>query len=343
MNKNLTQEYKLVEEITNKSWFANPAGRQGYEVVLLQIIGDGGTRYYTSLGPGQTLSFTERLVGNFSAMAVDIRRARSFDVSGAFDTNDRGRKITFNARVQFHVTDARIVAMETVDPLGELHAKVVSALNRNLQRYSEQNINTIMIENIIKEVGSVPMLGLEIDGADVQDFTKDERLTQRIVTKEDTLHELEMQDVLNRAKIQAENLEHNADLERRNKLHTSIDLSNMNVFLHENPKLIPQVLAVLSEKEIKLLDAHLNVVQASVAEYIDQQKAIDGEIKPLEIAQIMRDAVDTKMTLSFGDVQDTPLIEWGEPDTDESEQPTKTNPREKKSKKKNNNQVNFRE
>ena len=49
MSDNFTQEHGLIEEITSKGWFANPAGRQGYEVIVLENKGDGGTRLYLSL------------------------------------------------------------------------------------------------------------------------------------------------------------------------------------------------------------------------------------------------------------------------------------------------------
>jgi hypothetical protein len=333
MDENLTRKHKLIDEITSKTWFANPAGRQGYEVILLEKVGDGGTRFYTSLKPGGKLGFAERLMGSFIAYAVDIRHARSFPVSGQFNTSDRGRKVTLSVDVHYHVTDARIVAMETVDPLGELYTKVIAALNRELHRYAESKITSSLIEEIIEGIGLIPHLGLVIEGADVQSFIDDTRATQHIVTKEDALHNTEIQDIMQRASINSKTLEFDAELERKSKLHSSINLGDMNVFMHEHPELIPQIMAALSEKELKLLDAQVNVVQASIAEYIEQQKSINGEINPREIAQILRDSVGSKKTLTFGESTNPPLIEWGEViDAETSpatEKPTRAKPAKK--------------
>ena len=105
MSENLTQKYGLVQQITSEHWFSNPAGKQGYEVILLEKVGDGGTRYYYSLRPGETLRLAERILSNYIPMQVDIRRARALEISRDFNTRERGRKISVNLKVRYHVTD----------------------------------------------------------------------------------------------------------------------------------------------------------------------------------------------------------------------------------------------
>ena len=138
MSDNFTREHKLVEEIVSQGWFTSPAGRQGYEVIVLERVGDGGTRFYHNLKPGETLRFSERVFGKFIALAVDVRYARSFPIEGQFAARERGRFVTLKANVRYRVTDARVVAMETLDPLGALRDKVIAVLNRRAHPVSRR-------------------------------------------------------------------------------------------------------------------------------------------------------------------------------------------------------------
>lgn len=196
MTENLTQQHGLVREITNRGWFANPAGKQGYEVILLKRVGNGGTRFYHSLKPGQTLRIVERLLSSYIALEVDMRHARAFTVSGSFNTRHSGRNVTLELNVRYHVSDARIVAMETVDPLGELRDKVISALNRELITYSERDINLALIDKIVMNIGQVPHLGLVIEDLDVVKFEKDsseEEREQKYITElQDAEHSIHL-------------------------------------------------------------------------------------------------------------------------------------------------------
>src|SRR6266540_5901563 len=162
MTENLTRQHGLVQEITNKGWFANPAGKQGYEVILLERVGDGGTRFYHSLKPGETLRVAERLLASYIALQVDMRHARAFPVSGLFNTVDRGKKVTLELNVRYHVTNAQIIAIDTVDPLGELQSKILATLNRELLVYAERDVNPLVIESIVQNVGQFSHLGLTV-------------------------------------------------------------------------------------------------------------------------------------------------------------------------------------
>jgi hypothetical protein len=130
--ENLTRKHGLVQEIATTSPFSNPSGKEGFEMILLEKIGDGGTRYYTSLKPGQTLRIGERSFSNYMILQVDMRR-HVLPISGSFTTNNQGKKVTLELNVRFYVYDARLVAVENVDPLGELRSNILSTLNRELK------------------------------------------------------------------------------------------------------------------------------------------------------------------------------------------------------------------
>jgi len=338
MEENLTRQHKLVEEITSSGWFADPAGKEGYEILVLEKVGNGGTRYYASLKAGEKLRWTERLFSQYLVYQVDLRRARAFTISGQYNTRERGRSVTLSANVRYHVANARTVATQTVDPLGELRDKVVSTLNRDLKRYSENEVTPDVIEGIIENIGNLPHLGLAVESAEVQSLSGDSRVTQHIVEEEDTRHnisigeirhqsELSVRDLDHEADLKRNQLSHEADLKRRQQLHDAIDLRNMNVFMHEHPELVSQILQTLTARDMRLLDANIDVAKVSVDRYIAQQIEMNQVIDPVEIGRIMRESVGSS-SLQIGTSDSAPrLIEWG--DTVD-EKPQEKQPDEKK-------------
>lgn len=311
MSANLTREHGLVKEITNKGWFANPAGKQGYDVILLERVGDGGTRFYHSLKPGETLRMTERLLNRYIALEVDMRHARAFPVIGEFNTRDRGKKVSLSLNVRYHVADARIVAMETVDPLGELYSKVIATLNRDLQNYPEGEVTPVLIERIVQGIGQVPHLGLTVEDVETISFNSDSRITNHVLEHENVQHSITLDAVKRRASIQAQEEQEEVNLQIKSKRHSAINLSNLNVLLQEHPEIIPQVLATFSQREQKMLDARIGVVQSSIQAYITQQAGNDGEIDPREISNILRDALASNQHQLQGP-SDIPQITWGD-------------------------------
>jgi hypothetical protein len=308
---NLTREHGLVTEITNRSWFANPAGKQGYEVILLERVGDGGTRYYCSLKPGETLRLAERLLNSYTALEVDIRHARAFPVKSSFNTKDRGKKISLELNVRYYVTDAKIVAMETVDPLGELYSKVITTLNRDLQNSYERDVSATTIERSVRNIGEVPHLGLAVEDVEIISFTSDSRATQHVVEEEDVRHSIEVDTLKRQASLQARTEEEEATLAIKSKRYEAIDLSKLNVLLQEYPDVIPQVIASFSAREQKLLDAKIDVVQQSIHDYMDQQKQINAVIDPRQIGNILRDALSSSQP-QLPSSSDIPSINWGD-------------------------------
>lgn len=299
MAKNFTQEHGLVEKISSKGLLANPAGRQGYEVIILEEVGDRGTRFYASLKPGETLRLSERLLGKFTARAVDIRYARGFPIEGEFSARERGRKVTLRANVRYRVADARVVAMETVDPLGELRDKVISTLNRELARYPESEITPGLIERIISSVGPVPHLGLTVEGAEVIEFIPDQRLTQHVVEEEDLGHQLSV-----------ESRKREAEIRWKQEKHSAVDLGDVNTLMHEYPDLIPQVFNTFANRDQQLLQAQMSAVAPAIEAYIQQQREIDAEIDPEEIANIMRRSMSPSRGQLTGPVDGR--IDWGD-------------------------------
>lgn len=311
MAENLTRQHNLVHEITNKGWFSNPAGKQGYDVILLERVGDGGTRFYHLLKPGETLRLAERLLNSYIALEVDTRHARAFPVSGSFNTRDRGKKVSLELKIRYHVTDSRIVAMETVDPLEELQSKVVSILNRDLQGYSERDITVTLIERIVQGIGQVPHLGLTVEDVEVMSFTSDSRITNQVVEEENVQHSISIDSLKRRADILSQSELEDASIANKTKRHDAINLGNLNVLLHEYPGVLPQILEKFSQREQTILNAKIGVVQDSIQAYIAQQSQIDGEIDPREIGNILRDAIsNTPPQLQSS--SDLPQISWGD-------------------------------
>jgi hypothetical protein len=288
MAGNFTEEHGLVEEISSKGWFANPAGRQGYEVIVLEQVGDGGTRFYAVLKPGETLRLSERVLGKFMARAVDVRYARSFPIQGQFSSQDRGRKVSLHANVRYRVTDARVVAMETIDPLGELRNKVIAILNRELIRYSEVEVTPGLIERIISSVGPVPNLGLTVEGAEVLEFSSDSRITQQVLEEEDLRHKLSIGGIQEQAEIDSVARKQEADLQLKQTRYSSVDLSDINILMHEHPDMVQTIFSTFTQRDQKMLTAQNEVVAAAVKAYIEQQRENEAEIDPEEIARIMR-------------------------------------------------------
>jgi len=311
MAENLTKAHRLVEEITSNNWFANPAGRQGFEVILLEQVGDGGTRFYHSLQPGETLKLNERLFGKFRALAVDIRSARSFEIDKEFHAIERGRKIQLGIKVYYHVQNARVVAMETVDPLGELRDKVIATLTRELVRYTEDDISPILVQSIIQKIGFISHIGLVVDDADIIKFSRDERITSHEVQVEDVHHDIHIDTIREDAAINLESRRQRADVNLRQERHDGINLSNLNTLMHEHPELIPTILETLSDRERRLVDMQFAAVKPAIEAYIQQQREINAPINPEEVGRMMRNAITSdRQMLELPNQSET--IVWGD-------------------------------
>lgn len=327
MTENLTRTHKLVEEISAQGWLANPAGRQGYEVIVLERVGDGGSRFYCSLKPGETLRLGERIFGKYTILAVDIRHARSVSVEGQFETFDRGRKVNIQANVRYRVTDARVVAMDTVDPLGELRAKVISTLRREVARHREGNVTPGTMEEIIRSVGPLPHLGLTVEDAEVVDFSSDSRLTQQTLDEDDLQHQLRIEGIKNQAtretrsqeattELDIETRRQQAELRLRQERHEAIDLTNINALMHEHPDMAQQVWNTFAARDQRLLEARMNLITPAIQAYIEQQREKEADINPDEIARIMRQFIEPPASQLQSPIERK--LVWGDEDDPET-------------------------
>lgn len=322
MAENFTYSQGLVTSITNKSWYVNPAGIEGKEVVLLKRVGDRGSRFYCSLKPGQTLRFDERLFSTYEALEVDMRQGRMFQISGNFPTRDRGRKVSVNVNVRYHVTSAEFLVLKVADPLGELRDKVVAALNRDLASYPEGQINASLIEKIVRNVGPVPHLGLAIDDADVMGFEQDSGVTEHVKRMGQTRADIEFQELKQsadltskekqqKAELLARQLQNDADILMRRARHDNISLTDINVLMHEHPDLINQIFSHFASRDQAVLQSQITLMAPVIAAYIDQKKEDGGTIDPDEIAKIIQRTITTSKGQLQGPLPPPKQIAWG--------------------------------
>lgn len=269
-SQNLTREQKLVQEIPLKGWLKNPAGRQGYAVIVLEQVGDGGTRFVRSLAPGQTLELKERWKSKFIVLAVDVRHGRSFPVGGQFHTLERGCTVTVQAKVRYIVTNPQIVAMEMVDPLGALRDKVISTLNDELARHSESTVNPSLIRRVICGVGKIPYSGLQIEDAEVLEFKRDSRITQQAIEEGDVRH-----------KISIDTIQRDAEM---------VDLTDVKVFLNRYPELAEKVFTMFATRDQYLLQERMNAVKPAIQAYIEQKREIEAYVDPEVILDLLNAA-----------------------------------------------------
>jgi hypothetical protein len=162
--KNVTYEEGLVIEIEN------PAGKQGYDVVVLELTKFNATRFYCSLKPGEELKRSELLFGRYKVVAIDMRR-RVTSLSGKFSIKDRSQ-VTVKVDIFYHVTNSRTIAIEIEDPLEALRHTVESAIRREMLRYSQHDIDPLLIENIALNI-PVSHLGFALENIMFLEFDKE--------------------------------------------------------------------------------------------------------------------------------------------------------------------------
>jgi len=310
VSTNFTYEHKLIENISSQGWFANPAGRQGYEVILLEQVGDGGTRFYYNLKPGETLRFSERMFGKFSALCVDIRHARAFPIEGKFSARERGRMVYVRANVRYRVTDAKVVAMETVDPLGELRDRVIARLNRELVRYAEAEITPTLIEQMIRQIGPVSHLGLTVEDAEVLEFSSDTGVTKLVNEEENLERDLRLNRMRDQAALDSDSNKNTARIRWQKERQEAINLTDINALMHQYPDLVPGIINTFADRERRLLEARATILGPVIKAYIDQQQAVDGDVDPARLVQIMREVLAAPSAQLLPPITDKQIV-WG--------------------------------
>ena len=309
MTGNFTTQHGLIEDLSSTNWLANPAGKQGYEVIVLERIGDGGNRFYHSLKPGETLRLGERLFGKFTVLAIDMRQARFFPIEGQFAARERGRHVKIRATIYYQVANARRVAMETVDPLGALRDKVIATLNRELARYPEADINPGLIEKVISSLGPVTQLGLTVEGADIIEFSADTRLTDQTIQAENL-----------QAQLNADAIRQEADLQRKRHTYQAIDKSDINILLHEHPEMVDKVFTTFAGRDQYLLQERIEAAKPAINAYITQQAEDGLPPDPDHIIRIIDSAAATSGTRQTNLLADK--ITWGDDAQSSSDEPS---------------------
>jgi hypothetical protein len=270
---NLTFEHKLVEELPLSGFLSGgkPVGREGYEVIVLERVGAGGSRYYCSLAPGGTLGFSEQIFGSFYAYSVDTRSARVLEINEQFPTANPLIKVKVTAKVLYRVIVARRVAIEVEDPLGKFHDRILGVLRREIGQLHYQKISEPDFERIIVNLGEIQIFGLAVEAVDLIAIEHDGQVLRgmqqraeldyncglglemdtdahsRSVRQQQQQQELKQREL--EARLQLERLEKSQGIELQ---RTKIDLLNMrdlNTLLHLRPELTQEMLRRLTERE----------------------------------------------------------------------------------------------
>ncbi len=311
---NFTREQGLVTPITESSWFSRPAGREGYDVVVLEKVGTGN-RYYATLCPGETLRLGEVVFGKFDVYAVDMRHGLAFPIEGQFATQERNRKITLRANVRYRVTDSRQVAVGAADPLGEVRDKVIDALNRTLAHYPHDSVHEALCADIIRSVGSFPHLGLVVEGAEILQFEPEGRLLVYRTAEEEQEHKLRLEGRAAQAEIEAAERRERSRMDLDEEKIRRFDLRDPNVFMHVRPDMVPAVLSMVSEREKVNLEARrigVNMIAKALETYLQQKRDAGEEFISLdEVTDFVREnflaSVSERPTpelrIDFGDTQ----------------------------------------
>lgn len=281
---NLTQEQGLIVPITDSGWFSRPAGREGYEVVVLEKVGNGN-RYYMTLLPGQSLRLGEVVFGKFNVYAVDIRYGRAFPVTGQFMTQERNQKVTLNANVRYRVTDSRQVALGTADPLQEIKNRVIDALRRNLSRYPHNSVNESLCVDTIRSVGAFPHLGLVVEGAEILEFSPEGRTLGYRTETEEQEHKLRLELRSTVANIDTSEMRERSRMSLDEEKIQRFDLRDPNVFMHVRPDMVPAVLEMVNQREQVNLAAKkvgVEMIAKALDMYIKQKRDAGEEFISLD-------------------------------------------------------------
>ena len=317
MSNELTKSEKLIRQV-GEGWLANPAGKQGFEIIVLEKSGSTGEQYYASLKPGQRLKLSERLFGSYRVLEVDIRKGKLLNFSQSFNSKNRGRSIEVQLTVYYHVQNAALVAMETFDPLQRLRNTIISTLNTELMQYTESEITPTLIKRIVSNIGHLQSIGLVVEDADVIQFSGDKRITEGTIAEENRVAEARHQkeshisslaaaEQQQRSQIKIEEERQQAQIRTHEDRTKRIDLLNLNSFLHAHPELANTVFTSFTERDRALLEANLQVAGPLLTAYVEQKKENEEELDPREMLNIFQEAVSTthvttpKRRIAWGD------------------------------------------
>ncbi len=282
-SKNFTQEQGLVRQLTDKGWFANPAGIEGHVVLVLERRGKEGTVLHCSLKPGETLRLDERLFGRYEAYAVDIRKGLSFPISSEFPTAEPIRTVSLRCNVRYRVVEARKVALYAADPLGALRDRVIANLNQQLARYPMEQVTGDLCVKIVTGVGYQDDLGLAVEGADVLELSLDRKVVSHLGEQEDLRHQIEIEEIRRAADLDARMREEQVQMRIQQMWVDGIDLRNPNALMRQHPELISQVIERLDQRDRLIFeqqfayeDDRREMLKRIINAYVEQELSEGG-------------------------------------------------------------------
>lgn len=251
MTDTFTRLENLVQDISLEGRLAAPEGQEGFAVVVLKKTRNG-SRYHRTLNAGDRLDLSERMIGQYTGLAVDLRAGRCFSIARNFDVFERGRSIYVEAKIRYRVMNVETVAVGHFDPLGELRDKVIATLNRELALHKEATIKPRMIEELIRSVGQVSQTGLMVEDAELINFENDRSVTDIILDEEHWQRAQERQQQEFEASLYQENILADAELERLQKKINAINLTNPNHLMHFDNNIIPKIIGMFSQQNQQL-------------------------------------------------------------------------------------------
>jgi hypothetical protein len=282
-SSSFTYEQGLLRQLTEKGWFANPAGIEGHVVLVLERRGKDGTNLHCILQPGEALRLDERLLGRYEAYAVDIRQGRSFPVSGQFAAADSLRNVSLRANVRYRAIDARKVALETVDPLGALRDMVIATLGEQLARYPMGQITRDLCTKIIASVGYQEHLGLTVEGADILEFSHDQKVIDRMAEHEDLRHQIATGELQQQAEIGARVRQEQAEMQIQQMWIEGVDLRDPNALMRQHPELVPNIVERLDQRDRLIFERQFafeadrrEVLKGIINAYVQQELSEGG-------------------------------------------------------------------
>lgn len=309
MAENLSFHQKLIEKQTT----GNPAGREGFEVIIMRQVGGTGDRYYGTLAPGEMLGIADRFLGSFYSYIVDTRPTRILEIDMEFPSADPLLKERVQASILYHVINAHKVALEVEDPLRKFRDRIVGVLRHEIGQLSYQNITEPICKQWIINVGAVQHLGLTVEGVDhiiVEHDSKVLRGRQQRHERDYSLglgkdiseaahqqalrkkqQEQELKDIEIRAQINQQRMQEQAKIEQQQLAVRSLNMSDLNTLLHLRPELTEAIFKRLSEREQQefvLRVSSQQEIQGRMLGVLDNYITQNSDANPEDLMRLIR-------------------------------------------------------
>lgn len=205
-NENLTEIEGLIKRVEATRRTGLPRSENGTEVVVLERLGNGLTRYIDA--QNKPLTIPERIWGKYIFCIVDTRQRR-LKVEDSFTTKDKVYKVDVAATIQYQVSDAKKVVVGVEDPLGYVKDHVVATMRTEIANTPIETLDEQKIKNILSMIASArlgdyyPDVGITILGGVVTKFKMDEGLVAHLqkLSNLDAKREIEKKEFEQREEI----------------------------------------------------------------------------------------------------------------------------------------------